>query len=257
MIPSTDIEDVPVGATRTTFRIIEYLLENDGGGVTEIADELSLTKSSVHDHVNTLRQFGYVVKDDNIYYLSLRFYKIGRYTRTRKEFYENIETEIEKIADKTDQRVQFIVREGRMAIPVAFASGDNSLPYIGYDLGQPGHLHATASGKSILAHLSEDQREAILDGELPALTENTITDPDLLREELQLVRDRGYAMNMEESFEGLRAVGSPVLDRDGSVLGSISVSGPATRFHGDMFTEEIPNILRDKIDELKLVFEHM
>jgi len=76
---------------------------------------------------------------------------------------------------------------------------------------------------------------------LPAQTENTITDHERLFEDLEGMRERGYAYNDdEEEIEGFRAVGAPIRDIDGRVRGSLSISGPASIMRDERFREELP-----------------
>jgi len=84
-----------------------------------------------------------------------------------------------------------------------------------------------------------------------AVTDNTITDADELLEELEAVRQQGYAVNDEENLEGLRAIGASVTGTQG-VIGAISVSGPKPRMTGEWFREELPNILLGATNEIEL-----
>jgi DNA-binding IclR family transcriptional regulator len=102
-----------------------------------------------------------------------------------------------------------------------------------------------------LAHLPDERVRELLAGELAQRTENTLTDPDELRDELERIRERGYAYSMQESVEGMRAVAAPIL-LDGTVVGSISLAGPANRFVGDRFETEIPDMVRGAANELEL-----
>jgi IclR family acetate operon transcriptional repressor len=86
-------------------------------------------------------------------------------------------------------------------------------------------LHATAIGKCILADLDDDDLRALVDRiGLPARTPHTITDLDALREELTLVRSRGFALDEEENENGVRCLAAPVRDSQGTVIGGVSVS---------------------------------
>lgn len=74
----------PIKATETTLTIIEELKSEDGGRVTELAESLDLAKSAVHNHLSTLMEHGYVIKEGNVYHLSLKFLEIGGYQSTRQ-----------------------------------------------------------------------------------------------------------------------------------------------------------------------------
>jgi DNA-binding IclR family transcriptional regulator len=119
-------------------------------------------------------------------------------------------------------------------------------------IGKRGPLHVSAAGKAILANLPANRRDQILDGiAVPETSER-----EALDSELETVRDRGYAFNDEESTSGLRAVGVPIRHRSDTVLGAISVSGPANRLTGDYFREELPNLLLGTVNEIELNIEY-
>jgi len=253
----TNSENRGVKSVRVLFRIVEQLVILDGAGVTELADEVGVAKSTVHDHLSTLRELGYVISEGNEYNLSLRFLRLGRYVQRRKRLYGVVEEEVREIAETTEQRTQFIAREGRFGIPLLYVSGKEGMPYIGFTIGEPLSLHATASGKAIFAHLPEETRDKLFQTEFKQFTENTITETEKLREELRTVRQRGHAFNREESFSGLSAVGMPIWDRNSEVVGSISVSGPTHKFSDDWFEGELPGLLRGSVNEIELKLRHL
>jgi IclR family KDG regulon transcriptional repressor len=92
--------------------------------------------------------------------------------------------------------------------------------------------NCTANGKTLLAHLPEDELERLLDGwELEGRTPHSITDPDTLRKDLATIRRRGYAENINEGEMGVCSVSAPIRDRTGRVAAAVSVVGPATRLN--------------------------
>ena len=104
-------------------------------------------------------------------------------------------------------------------------------------------MHCSAGGKAILAHLPDERVEAILDRwGLKRFTEDTITDRDRLREDLQAGRERGFFLNREEYQRGVTAIGAPVLGEE-TVYGAIAVIGPAMRLRGNWSDGELPNQL--------------
>lgn len=98
-------------------------------------------------------------------------------------------------------------------------------------------LHASSSGKVLLAGLSGDKRDSILAAGLVALTDRTETSADRLREELDRVRVLGYAINAEETAPGLTSVAAPVCDHAGVVVAALSAAGPSFRLTGGHLDE--------------------
>jgi len=230
-----------------TAKIINALETLDGGGVTELADFLDMSKSSVYHYLATLRQEEFVVKNGDEYELGLQLLLVGEYVRNHNLLYRYGREEVEELADETGEYANLFTEEHGKGINLYKARGSDAVG-TGYQtdkLQQPDDLHCTATGKAILAFLSDERVHEILDQHgLPRRTDNTITDRDTLFDRLETVRERGYAYNDGEEVEGLRAVGAPVIDRDGNVLGSLSVAGPTSRMKGERFSEELPELVQ-------------
>jgi DNA-binding IclR family transcriptional regulator len=103
-------------------------------------------------------------------------------------------------------------------------------------------MHCSAMGKALLAHLGEAEAAALLAGPLERRTPNTLVG-EALREELRLVRERGYAIDDEENEIGVRCVAAPVLADGDEPVGAVSVSGPAARFDRAHCLEFAPRLI--------------
>lgn len=245
-------ENAGVKATETTLRLIEFLHGSAGGTLTEIANELGVGTSTVHRHLATLKENGYVVTEDGTHYLSLQFLTLGGGTRGRISNDELIDKKVQQIADETGERAQFIVAEHGERVYVFTHTGSNAVT-TDATIGKRGPLHVSAAGKAIMANLPEHRLEGILGAEsLAAKTKHSITERSSLEAELEAIREQGYAFNEEESTTGLHAVGVPVNHGDGHVIGAISISGPANRLKGKYFREELPDLLLGAVNEIEL-----
>jgi len=234
---------VAVGATETSFAIAEQLKAKEQTGVSELADQLDLSKSTVHNHLQTLRQLGYVVKEDGQYRLGLQFLGLGDRARQRHDLYHVAKPETDSLVEAVGERAQVMVEENAVGIYIYQSLADQAVRTDSH-IGTVVDLHATSVGKAYLAHLPEEHLERILDqADLGEQTPNTLTDRATLRAELDEIADRGYAFNDEERTVGMRAVGAPILSDDDRVLGGISVSGPTTRMNGSWYREEIPDMV--------------
>lgn len=246
-----------VKTTVTVFRIINYLCQQQGARVTEVASELGIAKSTAHRHLSTLQQEEYVVKYGDQYLLSLRFLYFGIQTRKRKPAYELVDEKVRDLAQTTGERVQFVLEEHGKGVWIYRESGENAVQ-TNTEVGKYIPIHMSAAGKAILAYLPEERVKWILEEHgLESLTKNTITDRDALFEELKTIRERGYAINRQEQIVGLRAMGVPVLNQDNQVLGALSVSGPTNRMKGEWFHEELPDLLLGTANELELNIMHL
>lgn len=228
--------------TRAT-RIVEFLLASGEATVPEIASTLDISTSSTYNYVKTMREDGWLVEEDASYRLSLKYFQIGAFVRTSNPLFETARPEVDDLAESTGETGHVSTIHDDHEIHLYKAHGDKAVgdEYHRSKLHASSHLHDTATGKSILASMSRPDVEAIVDASgLPEKTENTITDREELVDHLEMVAERGYAVNDEEEIEGLRAVGAPISDQRGEVVGSISLSGPTSRLEGDWFREELP-----------------
>lgn len=241
-----------VKTTETAFTVIEGLEDLDGARVTELADHMGLADSTVHSHLATLYEMGYVVKEGDRYLIGSRFLKLGEAAKERRDAFDLVKPKVKHLAEETEERCQFIVEEHGRGVYLHRETGERAV-WTDSGLGKRIYLHATAAGKAVLATLPEERVERIFDQwGLPALTENTTTDSAELLDELDVIREQGFAVNKEENTEGLRAVGAALTDGTGKVIGALSVSGPSHRMKGEWFEEEIPNLLLGTVNELEL-----
>jgi DNA-binding IclR family transcriptional regulator len=120
-------------------------------------------------------------------------------------------------------------------------------------IGKAYPLHAGSSSKSFLAFLPVEEQERYLNERvLTPLTETTITDPEQLRRELAMVRERGYAVSLQERQAGAASIAAPILDRDGRPIAAISICGPVERFRDQL--DAVPPILLQTCGELSRLF---
>lgn len=216
--------------------IIQVLSELDGAGVSTVAERLDISVSSAHSHLATLRETGFLIKQEGDYHLSYRFLHLGEYVRNSSELYRCGRSEADKLADETGHYVHLFTEEKGTGINIYEARGEHAEEYDYQSLklqrGEP--LHISASGKTILATLPEEEvRARIQQHGLEQYTDNTITDETELFEELDRIREQGYAVNDEEEILGYCAVAAPIQTESDAAIGSISVAGPTRFFAGE------------------------
>ncbi|WP_435320279.1 IclR family transcriptional regulator [Haloarchaeobius sp. TZWSO28] len=234
----------PLKSLRAAFEVIDYLKRSGGAGVTDVANELSLPKSTAHVYLTSLEEIGYAVNANGTYRVGLRFLDIGETARAQKKIYEVGCPEVDRLANETGELASMMIQEHGHGVYLYRNGGEQAMPAKSY-VGKHVDLHCRASGKAILSELPRAEVEHIVEEKgLVRRTERTITDPDELLEELVEVSKRGYAVNDGELRKGLRCVAAPIC-RDGSAVGAISVSGPEGRLQGERFEEEIPKLVKN------------
>lgn len=235
-------ESRTVEAVQTSLDIIDLLKEREGAGVTEIAEELGLSKGTVHGHIATLAENEYIVKNDSTYRLSLRHLELGETVKDRLEIYDVVSEELDDLAEECGELAQFAMEEHGKAVYIYKASGNNAVQTAS-SAGRREYMHCISLGKAMMANMSQERVESIIDRHgLPEYTENTITSREELFDELEAVEERRYAFDREEKIMGLRCVAAPVTT-NGEVVGAVSISGPASRFQGERYEEDLPSMI--------------
>ncbi|WP_415379233.1 IclR family transcriptional regulator [Halosimplex sp. TS25] len=246
-------QDGTVGAVENSYRILDIVAESDGVTLTEIAERVDLSTTSVHNHLRTLVDQGAVRKDGDRYRAGFRCLTVGGPVRDEHPLYENARQAVDHLYSTTGE-LSLILTEHRGKSLVLYRREGQDSVSLDMHLGTRQHLHATAGGKAMLAHFDPEDVQSVVDRHgLPARNGNTITDESELREELAVVRDRGYALDREERINGVRGVAAPIRHReDDRVFGAIAVLGPVTRVTGDRFTDEIPELVTRNAETIEV-----
>jgi DNA-binding IclR family transcriptional regulator len=247
---------VPVKAAKISLEIVEILRERNGAGVSEIARAVDKPTSTVHDHLQTLEQEEYLVKEGTQYHVSTRFLQLGNQARSRKKVYEIARPEVDELAEKTGEHSNLMIEEHGLGVFLYKARGPDAVQ-LDTHAGMRVPLQTTALGKTIMAFRPRSEVESYLDRHgMPEITERSITDREELFETLDQVRERGYAYDDEERVKGMRCLAAPITDQDDHAIAAVSVSGPKSRMQGDRFSDEIPEqILRSaNVIEVNLTY---
>lgn len=229
-----------INATGTSLDILERIVDaGEAIGVSELADDLDISKSMVHNHLSTLRNRGYVAKRDRKYAPSLRLLALAERTRRSTDIYREGWPATENLADATGEAVGLFLMEERYAVPVAIAAGSSGwLPP--HTCGERMPLHVNAAGKAILSSLSEGRLADVLaELELTAATDSTITQRGALEAEIGRIRDSSVAFCREEQYEGVVGVAAPVDSGESDRGAALMIEGPAERLHGRYFEEDL------------------
>lgn len=211
------------------FDVVEVIEARPDIGPTEVADELGVAKSTIQPHLRTLERQGYVLNNGGYYRLSLKFLQHGGQTREQLPIYKIGKEVCDSLARETNELVNLAVEENNEAVVVYTASGESAA----IDLGPAGKripLTVSSLSKAILSGYSRERIQKIIDQQgLPKFTENTITGVEEFHEDIQRTKERGYSLDEEEGNLGIVCIGAPIKDRTETPIGSISVSGSATK----------------------------
>lgn len=215
-----------------TLTILEALSNHyDGLGITEISNLLDLHKSTVHRLLATLLYKGYVIKDiqSNRYRLSLKLYELGSKIVVKMNILKASKPYTEELMNIVNEVVHLVIRDRNDIIYIDKVEADNTIS-MASTIGRRSPLYCTSVGKAMMAHLTDREIKDIWDGsDIQKLTKHTITNFGVFQEELNSIRDKGYAVDNEENELGVRCIGAAVFNMRGEVEGAISISGPTNR----------------------------
>jgi len=209
---------------------MEFLSRRGWSGVTEVSRELDIHKSTAYRLLTTLRDRGLVEQDvaTEKYRLGFGLILLARSVSADLDILRCAKPLSERLSKRTGETVTVAVLEGDDAVVIHQSLSRISALSADWT-GRHTPLHATAAGKIFMVYMPEDQLQRILERPLERFTDNTIVDPETLREHVSRIPDDGYAHTLEELETGLSAVGAPIRCAEGAVVGAVSVSGPAFR----------------------------
>lgn len=208
----------------------EFRNETEELGVTELSKKLKLHKNNVFRILATLQSRNYIEQNrsnDN-YRLGIKCLELGQTFIHQRGLLKQARPVLQELAETTGETSYISILRGNEVIYVDAVETSSTVRVISR-LGLHMPIHATAAGKAMVSYNSDDELRKQFTGELPRFARATGIDVDDLIKEIALVRERGYATDLEEFEKGLRCIGAPVRDYTRKVVGAISVSGPAHR----------------------------
>src|SRR3954469_7508668 len=213
--------------------ILELLARDGEAGVTEIAAELGVHKSTAFRLLATLETHRLVEQDGDRgrYRLGVGNLRLAGATTARLDLVTEARPVCRQLAADTGETVNITVRSETSALYLDQVAGSSALQSHNW-VGQHIPLHATSNGKVLISELDETRLQQVL-GALASYTDRTITRKGPLLHELAEVRERGYAVAVDELEQGLTAVAAPIRSAHGDIIASMSVSGASFRLRGE------------------------
>jgi DNA-binding IclR family transcriptional regulator len=198
-------------------------------GVSELADRLDLTRPTVHGLLQTLQSHGFVEqdRDSDKYQLGAGLLQLGNSYLDLNELRGRSIVHAERLAARADAAVRVGVKHGSSVIVVHHVFRPDATLQI-LEVGAQLPVHASALGKAMLAHAPEEVVDDLTSEPLPKLTSRTLAEA-ALREELEQVRERGYARERDEAVLGESSIAAPIFDHAGHPVGAIGVVGDTER----------------------------
>jgi IclR family KDG regulon transcriptional repressor len=250
-----DPEMYNVRAVERAMQILSsFDSEHAERGVSEIAQATGLHKATAYRIIMTLLNGGFLERtpDGERFRLGLRAVELGLGALRDLDFRQAAFPYMQQLVERFQEICTLGVFDHGQVLHVEIVHSKHTLT-IAARVGRHLPAHCTASGKVLLAFLPPAVVEPILNAPLAAYTERTITSPARLREELEVVRQRGYALDDEEFEVGIRAVAAPIQDIDGNVIAALSMPGPTNRITPD----RIPEIAQALVEAAEAASGHV
>jgi len=235
MRPARKSKAAAVGVLTKVLRIFDTLQHNPSGmNLKQISDQTRLNKSTAYRFLSHLEKEGYLVRDDRgIYMLGMRLFELASASNHQSTLRRVAQPALRELLKATGETVNLGLQHGITVVYVDVLESPHEFRLVSR-VGLHRPLYATALGKALAAFLSPEKKLELFDAiQFQVLTPNTITNLAQFQKELDLIRERGYAVDNEESYLGARCIGAPILNSMQESVAAISVAGPTSRVSED------------------------
>ena len=244
----------PANLVQTIARvalILEILGHSHSGlSLGELSEKVELPKGTTHRLLTSMAYFDFIRQDQvsKHYHLGFKLVELGNNLLSHIDIRKEARPYLIDLSDDVQETIHLVVLDQNKALyidKVDLHSRRGGLQMVSR-LGSRNPLNCTAVGKVLLAYMPEMDTEIIIQQIDPnRRTNNTITDPSELKQHLNMIREKGYAVDDEENEVGVRCVAAPIRNEIGNVVAAMSMSGPKTR----ITNEKINNSLKFQVTE--------
>lgn len=229
----------PVQALDRGLQVLAALAREDRATLTEIAQRVDLPPSTTHRLLTTLDQHGLVEFEEvgQTWMIGVEAYRIGSSFLRRTNVVEAAREPMRALMVATGETANLGIADDGDVVFVSQVETHNPIRAF-FRPGTRSLMHSSGIGKALLAEMSRAEVEEILRRKgLPEYTSKTVTSPPALFLDLEAIHARGWSLDDEERFMGMRCVAAPIRDAQGVAIAGISVSGPSVRFSDRMVEE--------------------
>lgn len=228
------VSDKSVTSVVRVFGILDVLSNEREIGLSELSAKMFMSKSTVFRFLQTMKELGYVSQDPETekYSLTMKLFQLGSNALNLHDLNRVANKHMTKLADKTHETVHLAVldEESKSVIYIHKVEAEQLISMMSR-IGRKAPIHCTALGKVLSSSLDDSEVNELVNGlEYRKYTINTIDNENAFMNELNLVREQGFAEDVGEHEDNVRCIGAPVLDRFGNTTAGLSVTWPAFRF---------------------------
>lgn len=220
--------------------------------VTEIAKRIDLPRATTFRILLTLEEEGFVDRQDTLYTLGWELGRIAQAVDPAAGLISRVKPLVEDIAERLEETITLSLRRGTYDLDLVLQANPRTLGMMMADMhGQRWPLHASATGKLLLAELNQEQVRIATGNELQPVTSYTITDWQSLGTELERIREQGWASTVDELEEGMISVAVPIRDAVGELIASLAYVAPRHRIDSARIEKDKINGLIQGANELR------
>ncbi|WP_149831323.1 IclR family transcriptional regulator [Streptomyces tailanensis] len=225
--------------------VLEILARRGEAGVSEVGAEIDVHKSTAFRLLGALEARGLVEQtaERGKYRLGFGIVRLAGAVTGRLDITQQGRPVCERLSEEIGETVNIAVLQEHYAVNLYQVRGPGAVGTHNW-VGQLTPVHATSSGKILLAHLpAKDRADVLAESGVRKLTPHTLTARTKLEKNLAEARERGYAVTLEELEIGLHAMATPIRSHDGEVIAALSASGPAYRLTEERMHELAPALI--------------
>lgn len=216
----------------------------DGAPAAELARQVGFPLSTAHRLLGALVRDGFASFDQQTkrYTLGLHLFSLAQQALRARGFTGMARSVLEEVSTVTREATLLAVRDGERQLYVYSIEGPQQVRVVG-DAGRHGPLHCTSQGKVLVAFAEPSARDYLVENlPLPAAGPKAITSRSRFREEIERVREQGYAIADEEHEAGIRAIGVPVFGHDEIATAAVATAAPAYRITCEQLEGHLPTL---------------
>lgn len=234
--------------------ILEAVAQHQPVTVGELTKLFGLPKSTVQRTLVTLSEAGWLRanrKDTTRWEIGARVLAVRPAALQGSNLLAAARDPMIKLRDALNETIHLSVPDALQGMVVVDRVDCSHAVRTYYGVGDTSPLHATATGRAILAHLPKADVEELIERGLEQFSEATPTDADVLRAELERVRADGYSVNRNQYRPDVCAVAAPILDEDATPIASVAVSMPDSRYDAER-VPELGHLIADTAQEIAI-----
>lgn len=224
----------------------------EGIQITRLSEQVGLSKSTTHRLLATLVHMNYVVKDEETekYKLGFQLIYLSRNILNSIDVIQIARPFLEKLCHDVNETIHLCIDDNGEVMYIDKIESNQTIRMFSR-IGSRAPMYCTGVGKILLSGMSEETYHKVVSGiDFVARTAKTITSADALAEEVELVKNQGYALDNIENEEGIRCIAAPIFDFQGKIIASFSISGPSNRITMERVQDELVRRIRETSQEI-------